>query len=70
MLLSCIVWSVEKIQKAKTKGCKRKLELLLKCVVFDSKKTRIIKKEASGLSSSLGLKSSLSKIPLVGHILF
>ena len=39
--------------------------LLSKCAVCDSKKTKFIKeKEASGLLSSLGIKASLSKIPL------
>ena len=39
--------------------------------VCDSKKSRFIKQqEASGILSSLGLKTPLSKIPLVGPILF
>ena len=37
----------------------------------DSKKWKFIKqKEASGLLSSLGIKTPLSKIPLVGPLLF
>ena len=45
--------------------------LLLKYAVCDSKKSKIIKKqEASGLLSSLGIKTPLSKIPLVGLLLF
>ena len=45
--------------------------LLLKYAVCDSKKPKIIKKqEASGLLSSLGIKTPLSKIPLVGLLLF
>ena len=37
----------------------------------DSKKPKFIKEQdASGLSSSLGIKTSLSKIPLVGPLLF
>ena len=44
-----------------TKKKKRKLTLLLKCVVCDSKKLRFIKKqEASEFLSNLGLKTSLS----------
>ena len=39
--------------------------------VCDSKKSRFIKEqEASGLLSSLEIKRHLSKIPLVGPILF
>ena len=39
--------------------------LLSKCEVFDNKKSKFIKeKEASGLLSSLGIKTPLSKIPL------
>ena len=45
--------------------------LLSKCYICDSKKSRFIKKqEASRILSSLGLKTSLSKVPLLGGILF
>ena len=45
--------------------------LLSKCAVCDSKKSKFIKEpEASGLWSSLGMKTSLSRIPLVGPLLF
>ena len=45
--------------------------LLSKCAVCDSKKSRFIKQqEASGLLSSLGIKTPLSKIPLAGPIFF
>ena len=45
--------------------------LLSKCAVCDSKKSKFIKQqEASRLSSSLEIKTSLSKIPLVGPLLF
>ena len=45
--------------------------LLSNCAVYDSKKLKFIKEqEASGLLTSLGIKSSLSKIPLVGALLF
>ena len=44
--------------------------LISKCEVWDSKKSRLIKKqEASGLLSSLGIKTPLSKIPLSGSFL-
>ena len=45
--------------------------LLLKCPVCDSKKSKFIKQqEANGLLSSLGIKTTLNKIPLVGPLLF
>ena len=45
--------------------------LLYKCAVCDSKKSKFIKEqEASGLSSSLGIKTPLSRNPLVGSLLF
>ena len=45
--------------------------LLSKCAVCDSKKSKFIKQQkASGLSSSLGTKTPLSKVPLVGSLLF
>ena len=45
--------------------------LLSKCVVRDSKKSKSIKQqEASGLLSSIGIKTPLNKIPLVSPLLF
>ena len=45
--------------------------ILSKCVVCDSEKLKFIKEqEASGVLSSLGIKTPLSKIPLVGLLLF
>ena len=45
--------------------------ILSKCTVWDSKKSKFIKQqEANGLLSSSGIKTSLSKIPLVGPLLF
>ena len=45
--------------------------LLSKCVVCDSKKSRFMKEEqAKKLLSSLGIKTPLNKIPLLGEILF
>ena len=44
---------------------------LSKCAMCDCKKSKFIKvQEASGLLISLGTKTSLSKIPLVGPVLF
>ena len=45
--------------------------LLSKYAICGSKESRFIKKqEASGILSSLGLKTPLSKISLLGDILF
>ena len=48
-----------------------RIMLLSKCEVCNSKKTKFIKQqEASGLLSSLGIKTPLSKIPLACPSLF
>ena len=45
--------------------------LLSNCAICGSKKSKFIKKqEANGLLSSLGIKIPLSKIPLLGNVLF
>ena len=45
--------------------------LLSRCGVCSTKKSRFMKKqETKGLLSSLGLKTPLNKIPLLGKILF
>ena len=48
-----------------------RIMLLSKCAVCDSKKSKFIKEhEASGLLSSLGIKTPLNKTPLLGLLLF
>ena len=48
-----------------------KTMLLSKCAICDSKKSRFIKnQEAKGLLSNLGIKTPLSKVPILGDILF
>ena len=48
-----------------------RIMLLSKCLVCFSKKSKFLKKqEASGLLSSLGIKTPLSRIPFVGALLF
>ena len=45
--------------------------LLLKCAVCGSKKTKFLKEQEANVSlSSLGLKTPLNRIPLLGDILF
>ena len=48
-----------------------KLMILSKCPICGSKKSKFIKKqEAKGILSSLGIKTPLSKIPLLDDVLF
>ena len=48
-----------------------KLMILSKCAICGSKKSKFInKQEASGLLSKLCIKTSLSKIPILGDVLF
>ena len=45
--------------------------ILSKCAICGSKKSKFTKnQEAKGLLSSLGLKTPLNKIPLLGDVLF
>ena len=45
--------------------------ILSKCTICGSKKSRFIKnQEAKGLLSNLGIKTPLSKVPILGDILF
>ena len=45
--------------------------LLSKCAICGSKKSIFIKnQEAKGLLSNLGIKTPLSKVPILGDILF
>ena len=44
---------------------------LSKCAICGSKKSRFIKnQDAKGLLSNLGVRTSLSKVPILGDILF
>ena len=45
--------------------------ILSKCAICGSKKSRFIKnQEAKGLLSNLGIRAPLSKVPILGDILF
>ena len=45
--------------------------ILSKCAICGSKKSRFIKnQEAKGLLSKLGIETPLSKVPVLGDILF
>ena len=48
-----------------------KTMILSKCDICGSKKSKFIKKqEAKGLLSNLGIRTPLSKIPILGDVLF
>ena len=48
-----------------------KAMILSKCAICGSKKSRFIKnQEAKGLLSNLGLRTPLSKVPILGDVLF
>ena len=50
---------------------KGKAMILSKCVICGSKKSRFIKnQEVIGLLSNLGVKTPLSKLPILGDISF
>ena len=45
--------------------------LLSKCAICGSKKLRFIKnQESQGILSNLGIRTPLSKVPILGNILF
>ena len=45
--------------------------ILSKCAICGSRKSKFIKKQdAKGILSNLGIKTPLSKIPLLGDVLF
>ena len=69
----CLKWrkNIESKNPKVAKTKNRRIMLLSKCAVCDSKRPKFTKQqEASGLLSSLGIKKHLSKTPLVGSLLF
>ena len=63
--------NTENIKPDVLKANDGKITLLLKCAICGSKKSRFMKKqEAKELLSSQGLKTKLSKIPLLDTIFF
>ena len=60
----------ENINPRVSKTSNDKTMVLSKCAIWDSKKSRFIKnQEAKWLWSNLGIKTPLSKIPILGDIL-
>ena len=73
MLSNCLVCKKTKenkdVKMIKTKN--NRLMLSSKCIICGNKKSRSIKKqEDKGLLSNIGIKTLLSKIPLLGDLLF
>ena len=63
--------STENINPRVSKTINGKTVVLSKCAVCGSKKSKFIKEqEAKGLLSNLGIRTPLSKIPLLGDIVF
>ena len=61
----------ENINPRVSKTSNSRIMVLSKCAICDGKKSRFIKnQEAKGLLSNLGLKTPLSKVPILGDILF
>ena len=61
----------ENINPKVSKTSNGKTKLLSKCEICGGKKSRFIKnQEAKGLLSNLGVRTPLSKVPILGDILF
>ena len=76
MLPFCLKWkkkkkNAESIDPKVSSTSNGGTVILSKCAICGSKKSKFIKKqEAKGLSSNLGIRTPLSKIPLLGDVLF
>ena len=63
--------NTENINPIVSKTSNGRTLVLSKCAICGSKKSRFIKnQEAKGLLSNLGVRTPLSKVPILGHILF
>ena len=61
----------ENINRRVSKTSNRRTMLLSKCAICNSKKSGFIKNQkAKGLLSNLGFRTPLSKVPILGDILF
>ena len=69
--LKCKKKNTESINPKFSKTTNGKTMILSKCAICGSKKSKFIKEQqAKGLLGNLGLRMPLSKIPLLGDILF
>ena len=69
----CLKWrkDTENINPRISNTSNGRTMILSKCAICGSKKSRFIKnQEAKGLLSNLGIKTPLSKVPILGDILF
>ena len=63
--------NTENINPRVSKTSNGRTMILSKCAICGSKKSRFIKdQEAKGLLSNLGVRIPLSKVPILGNILF
>ena len=63
--------NTENINPRVSKTTNGRTMVLSKCAICDSKKSRFVKnQEAKGLLSNLGIRTPLSKVPILGDILF
>ena len=63
--------NTENINTRVSKTSNGRTMVLSKCANCGSKKSRFVKnQEAKGLLSNLGVKTPLSKVPILGYILF
>ena len=61
----------ENINPNVSKTSNNRIMVISKCTICGSKKSRFIKnQEAKGLLSNLDIKTPLSKVPILGDILF
>ena len=63
--------NTENINLKVSKTSSNRIMVLSKCAICGSKKLRFFKnQEAKGLLSNLGIRTPLSKVPILGNILF
>ena len=63
--------NTENINPRVSKTTNGRTMVLSKCAICDSKKSRFVKnQEAKGLLSNLSVRAPLSKVPILGDILF
>ena len=61
----------ENINPKVSKTSNNRIMVLSKCAICSSKKSRFIKNQkAKGLLINLGVRTPLSKVPILGEILF
>ena len=69
----CLKWrkNTQNIGPAVSKTINGKTMILSKCAICGNKKSNFIKEqETKGLLSNLGIRTPLSKIPILGDVLF